>query len=303
MLQGSILGPPLFNIYVNDIIEVSEFKIKLFADDACLILSCNDPQELENKVNSELIKINNWRKINKLSVNFAKSNYIIFTNRKNTHNYTISMDGKILNRTEEIKYLGVMLDHKLKWNKHINYISKKITKVSYILAKIRHYIPTDTLKTLYYSLLHPHLNYCLTAWGGAPQSTLKPLITFQKKVIRIMTFSSYDHPSSELFIKLGILPLNQLYNLNLSTLMYKMHHNQITGKYNMIPIDKLHSYNTRYSKNKNYYNSFNLGLGNFSSKGIKIWSKLSAEIKQLPLHLFKKKLRQYLTNSFKEQIT
>ena len=304
--QGSILGPLLFNIYINDIVSASNFRVKLFADDACLMYSGSNVRDLENKVNLELNNINNWRKFNKLSVNFSKSNYIIFTNKKNKYNYTITMDGNILDRTVDTKYLGVILDQKLKWNKHINYIINKITKTSYILSKIRHYVNINTLKSLYYSLVHPHLNYCLTAWGGAPNSTIKPLIIFQKKIIRIMTFSKFDNPSAELFLRLNILPINQLYNLNVSLLMYKIHHSLITGKYKLIQIDKLHSHNTRLSKNKNYYHSFNklnIGLNTFSAQGTKIWSNLSNTLKQLPLHLFKKELKQYLINSLKEQIT
>ena len=120
--QGSILGPLLFNLYINDIINSSNFKIKLFADDACLVYSCKDAKQLEKRVNLELIKVNIWRKLNKLSVNFSKSNYIIFTNKQNNYNYTINMDGHRLERTEEMKYLGVILDHKLSWSKHVNYI-------------------------------------------------------------------------------------------------------------------------------------------------------------------------------------
>ena len=304
--QGSILGPLLFIIYINDIIKSSNFKVNLFADDACLVYSCNDAKNLENNVNLELTKINTWRKLNKLSVNFSKSNYIIFTNKKNKHNYTIKMDKNTLARTEDIKYLGVIIDHKLKWKKHVNHITKKTAKVSYILSKIRHFVDISTLKTLYYSLLHPHLNYCLTAWGAAPNSTLKPLIVFQKKVLRIMTFSKFDHPSTDLFLKLDILPLGQLYNLNVSILMYKTHHNLITGRYKLTPVDNIHTYNTRFSKNKNYYHSHNktnLGLSTFTAQGVKFWSKLPIETKQLPLHLYKKKLKQYLINSLKEEIT
>ena len=304
--QGSILGPLLFNLYINDIVQASNFSVRLFADDACLVYHSKNAEDLESRVNLELRKINNWRIVNKLSVNFSKSNYIIFTNNKSNYNYSINMGGNILGRTQDIKYLGVIIDHKLKWNKHINHIKNKIAKVSYILSKIRHYVNIEILKTLYYSLIFPHLNYCLTAWGGAPNSALKPLIIFQKKIIRLMTFSAFDHPSAELFLKLNILPLNQIYNLNLSMLMYKIHHSLITGEYKMTPISKIHCYNTRLSFNKNYYTSSTkstLRLRNFSNQGTKIWSKLPTEIKQLPIHLFKKSLKQYLTNSFKEQIT
>ena len=179
--QGSILGPLFFNTYINDIVNVSNFKIKLFADDACLLLSSKDAKDLEKKVNTELIKINQWRKLNKLSINFSKSYYMIFSNKKKNPKFNITMDGNKLTRTDDFKYLGIIIDHKLKWNKHIKYILNKILKVSYMLTKIRHYIDLNSLKLLYYSLVHSHLIYCLTTWGGAPNTTLQPLINIQKK--------------------------------------------------------------------------------------------------------------------------
>ena len=252
MPQGSILGPLLFNIYINDIIQVSDFKIKLFADDACLVYSCGDAKELQTKVNLELNKINHWRKTNKLSVNFNKSNYVIFNNKKCTFKYQIKMENNMLERTEDVKYLGVIVDQRLRWHKQINHINKKISNVSYIISKIRHYVDLDALKTVYYSLIHPRLSYCLTAWGGAPKSAIRPLILFQKKVLRIMTFSDFQHPSAELFSKLAILPIDKLYNLNISVLMYKTHNKLITGKYNLTQVNEIHGYNTRSAKNIDY---------------------------------------------------
>ena len=304
--QGSILAPTFFNLYINDIINCSNFSIKLFADDACLTYSCTDPFKLETNINKELIKINTWRKINKLSVNFTKSNYMIFTNRKLNLNFNIIMDGNSLNRVKETKYLGVIMQDNLKWNSHIQHITNKISKASYILVKIRHYVDLFSLKMLYNSLIKPHLNYCMSVWGGAPKSVLRPLITLQKKIVRIMTHSNFDHPSAPLFLKLNILPFKQLYEYNISNLMHKIHNNLITGEYNLTLLTKTHNYNTRSSSNLNYYQTFqrlNLGLQSFLTQGIKFWNKLSISIKSLPIHLFKKKLRQYLINSQNEEIT
>ena len=121
-----------------------------------------------------------------------------------------------------------------------------------------------------------------------------------------MTKSAFDSPSKPLFLKLNILPLNELYNLSLSLLMYKIFNNQITGAYNLTLTSNTHKINTRSSKNKNYFQKFNklnIGQNSFTSKGIKIWNKIPVEYKLKPLHLFKKTLKQYLFNSFKEQIT
>ena len=304
--QGSILGPKFFNIYINDIIYASNLSVKLFADDACLSYSSHNINDLEQTINNELKIITNWRKANKLSINFKKSNYMVFTRKKNKINIQISIEGNKLDRVDETKYLGVLLDHKLSWKDHANYITNKVSKASYIISKIRHYVDLPILKMIYYSLVHPHLNYCLTAWGGTCNTTLKPLITVQKRIVRIMTSSPFDSSSRPIFLKLGILPLNKLYNLNLSLLMHKIFNNKITGSYNLTLTSNTHNLNTRSSKNKNYFKKFNklnIGLNSFTSNGTKIWNKIPVDSKNKPLHLFKKDMKQYLINSLKEQIT
>ena len=117
-----------------------------------------------------------------------------------------------------------------------------------------------------------------------------------------MTFSNFDQPSAELFLKLGILPIDKLYNLNISILMYKTHNKLITGKYNLTQVSEIHQYNTRSAKNKNYYypfNKLNIGLNTFSAKGSKIWSQIQYETKQLPLHIFKNQIKTNLLNLLK----
>ena len=187
--QGSILGPLLFSLYINDIPNVSSFHISLFADDACLLLSNSCPQRLEFFVNNELIKVNDWLKVNKLSVNYNKTNYIIFTKRKAKFKFNIKLEGHTIERVTNIKYLGVILNEKLHWAPHIHHIKNKISKSAYLISKLRHYVNLDTLKMVYYSLVYSHLIYCITSWGGAPTTVLQPILVLQRKIIRMMTFS------------------------------------------------------------------------------------------------------------------
>ena len=121
-----------------------------------------------------------------------------------------------------------------------------------------------------------------------------------------MTNSTFDSPSKPIFLKLNILPLNEQYNLNISLLMHKIFNNQITGSYNLTLTSNTHNISTRSSKNKNFFQTFNklnIGQNSFTSKGVKIWNKIPIDYKSKPLHLFKKNLKQYLFNLFKEQIT
>ena len=107
----------------------------------------------------------------------------MFTKKKIKRDITIMMDNYKLDRVSEIKYLGVILDESLKWKSHIKLIKSKISRGSYILAKLRHYVPISVLKMVYYAIIHPHLTYCITTWGGACSSTLLSLISLQKKLL------------------------------------------------------------------------------------------------------------------------
>ena len=192
--QGSILGPLLFILYINDLPSQSDSTTRLFADDACLCFSDKDPFLLQTKINKELIKINNWLKINKLTANYSKTNFIIFTKKRIDFKFQIKMGEEVLQEVDETKYLGVILDKKLNWKSQLNIVQSKVSRGCYILSKLRHYVDINTLKMLYYALIYPYLMYCVTSWGGAPKTTLSPLVRLQKKAIRLMTFNTYDSP-------------------------------------------------------------------------------------------------------------
>ena len=295
--QGSILGPLLFLLFINDLPNSCNLDVKLFADDACLIYSDKNLVRLQTTINTELNKVDNWIKVNKLSVNYTKSNYIIFTTTKFKSKLKIEMGGHLLDRVKETKYLGIILNENLKWNSHINSVKKKISRGSYILSKIRHYVDIQTLKMLYYSLIHPHLNYCITSWGGAPPTTWKPLYILQKKIVRIMTNSNFDSHSAPLFKSLEILNWENLYKYNLAIAIHKIFNNKAPGSNNLTLIDQVHHHFTRLSKSKNFHqhhHNTNLGQSSYTNKGIVIWKTLPTEFKSLPLVVFKSRVKNYL---------
>lgn len=210
------------------------------------------------------------------------------------------MDGNLLERVNEIKYLGIILDNNLNWKSHINYLKSKAAKGSYILSKLRHYVNLHTLKMVYFSLIHPYLSYCISAWGGATKSTLLPLFRLQKKIVRIITFSPFDSHSSPIFHKLKILPLDYLYKYNLGIMFHKIQNNKISiGSHNLIPIKNIHQHNTRLSNNNNFFQTYNrigIGQSTYSAQGLRFWRELPGELKDLPINSFKFNLKQHLFN-------
>ena len=168
--QGSILGPLLFIIYVNDIVNVSNIlKFVLFADDTTITFSHKNISNQYDIINRELKKVCDWFKVNKLSVNASKTNYMFLgTYHKtnvNTGDQCIILDNTKLERVKQTKFLGVIIDENLTWKNQIDNIAKNISRVIGLLYKLKHFVPERILYSLYCTLISPHINYCILAWG------------------------------------------------------------------------------------------------------------------------------------------
>ena len=230
--QGSVLGPLLFLIYINDLPNISDkLNFFLFADDTNIYYESKNLTELEKTVNVELKKLSLWLNINRLALNIGKTNFVIFrANKPLTHNVTLIMNRKALVQKDHVKYLGVLLDEHLTWNYQINNVSKKISRGVGILSKLKSCMETKLLKSIYYSLVYSHLNYGIQAWGSANSSELEKLLILQKKAIRIISgvqyFQIYGQPSGPLppseplFKKLEILKIKDIFNLNIANFIY-----------------------------------------------------------------------------------
>ena len=174
--QGSILGPLLFILYVNDIYHVTEnCSTILFADDTNIFFTGHNPIVMKDAICRELTKLYAWFSANKLSLNVSKTNYIVFCNKKGIGNVTldIKMDGKCLKRVDYTTFLGVIIHSGLTWKNHTQSIATKIARGVGILSKLKHSLPKQVLRSLYFTLIYPHLTYCITVWSGTTYSNIK----------------------------------------------------------------------------------------------------------------------------------
>ena len=142
--QGSILGPLLFILYVNDITKVSNiFKINLFADDTSLIHTHDNFEYLIKETNEELIRISTWLATNKLVLNINKTNYMIFTSRGKSYNKNVTnikIDGNNIQQVNKTKFLGIIIEEHINWATHISHLCNIIARNVGILQKILHII-------------------------------------------------------------------------------------------------------------------------------------------------------------------
>ena len=256
--QGSVLGPLLFLLYINDFSESSNvFDFHLFADDANLFHEAKNLSALETTVNCELANVFTWLCANRLSLNIDKSNYVLFhPPQRNIQrfSFSLSINNQQLKREYCIKYLGLMIDSNLSWKKQVECVVKKVRREIGILSKIRHYITRDILKSLYYTLIYPFLIYGLIAWGNTYNTTLQPIYILQKKAVRVITFSSFDHHSNPLFKLLDIIIFPDLVKYYIGIFMYKYHNQLLPSVFNSFftKVDQVHSYNTRHASKLSY---------------------------------------------------
>ena len=193
--QGSILGPLLFIIYINDIERSScLLQFILFADDSNIFLSHRNPEQLTQILNNELKSVANWIKANKLSLNLDKTSYMLFSNKVATLPNCIIFDGTVIQRARSTKFWGLFIDEKLSWKAHTDNICKIIARKTGILSKLRHFLPHYIMLSLYSTLILPYLNYGLIAWGsGSATSQINRLFILQKRAIRIINNADFRH--------------------------------------------------------------------------------------------------------------
>ena len=200
--QGSVLGPLLFLIYMNDIVnsinDKLNIKLVLYADDTNIFVIEESKALAMSKANIVLTKINRYMKSNLLHINIEKCCYIHFSpNKEDPINITETNDdnlyiaGKCINEVTQARFLGVIIDNKLSWEPHITKLHKKLNSQVGILKRICKNIPKKHHKSLYYSLFESHLAYCISVFGNAPKCVLEKLFITQKKCIRVL-FGDYE---------------------------------------------------------------------------------------------------------------
>ena len=241
-----------------------------------------------------------WLEDNQLTLNLKKTNYVVFKSHKKQckKELKIKLNEYVINKVNNTKFLGVIIDEHLTWKNHISYVTCKIAKTVGVLCKARHVINQDLLLSLYYSLIYPHLIYGNIVWGNNYKTRLDRVIKMQKKVVRIITFSSYTESSKPLFQKLQILNVDQINSHQTILFMFDLFNNKLPYKFNDVYVlnSQLHSYGTRQSNNihKQFYRT-NYGYYSIQCKGTELWNSFPEDLKNTKSrYSIKKKLKIYL---------
>ena len=331
--QGSVLGPLLFLIYINDIVHclctcntsvcnsncADLASLIIFADDTNIFVNGSDFITTINKTNLILSKIKPYLEANYLHINIKKSNFIHFSSPRSKNvlsdfihyschtgkvtlgNHAIHFGEHILKRVNETKFLGVIVDEKLTWKSHIKYLGKKIASTAGTLWEMRQIIKGNLKKSVYNALVNSNLSYAISVWGNAASKTkLKPLFTIQKKCLRnlfkLRRVSKFNKGhTKKSFLDNGILTIHNLYNYFTISGVAKIRQlKQPLYLYEMLKIDETKQRMYIPLLKTNHYQQ------NFVYQGPKLWNLVLPYIKDknynLPTSIqsLKKKLKSFL---------
>ena len=251
--QGSILGPLLFLIYMNDMTQASSiFKFILYADDTTLFSALDYLPSLDipassELINKELARVGEWLIINRLSINITKTKYMLFhPKQKDVSHMTLepTLNGEKIEQVDSFNFLGVVIDKHISWKYHAEMLSNKISKYCGVLSRLKNYLPLFILRTLYFSMVHSHLNYSLLTWGFDSNRIVK----LQKRCVRIITRSKYNAHTQPLMKQLNILSVPDMLLLNSMKFYYKYKHKEVPDYFASFTLHtqgSTHDYNTR----------------------------------------------------------
>lgn len=274
--QGSILGPVLFIIMINDLMKnINTFSI-VYADDTTFVNSHNILNELVNNAKFTLGESKKWFSANKLGLNENKTETIIFTL-------------KHLNQNKSVKLLGIFVDSKLTWESHIDYVCIKLSRALYLLRNLKTFMPRTYVKDAYFAFFQSIILYGLLLWGNG--SHINRVLLLQKKAIRLLTNANVTAHCRPLFVKEGIMTVINLYIME--SLMYAKNNSNL-----MLCTNEIHNYNTR-RNDKLYIPKWRLSLtaNNHHIMAFKLYNNLPLCVTGLNMTNFKRTIHKWLLNN------
>ena len=250
--QGSVLGPLLFNIFIDDIVNIKTAKKVLFADDAVFYINEKSLELCINKVNLLIEELSAWLRNNKLIPNVEKTKLMMFTPRPVDELPDIFFNGSKLEWVDSIKYLGIIIDNRLSFIPQATQVNHKMSKIQGVFYSLSSLVPQSTLVTLYYSLVFPILIQNIIIWGGIPEANLRGIKTTLNKILRHILKVKYDEnniplmPTSEMYKTLNLLKFDDVYKYFLLKFIHDVFYRQsdFFNEY-YAPLLPSHSYSTR----------------------------------------------------------
>ena len=303
--QGSVLGPVLFLIYINDLpLHVRHSQIALFADDTTIHQSSKSIKSIEDNMQKDLENINKWCDENKMKINENKTNSMLISTKQKLSKLPkstldLSINDVTLANVEKQKLLGVEIDSNLEYTDHIDKMCKNISSKLALLKRIKRYLTIDYRKIFYNGYILPLIDYCIVVWSNTSKSNLLRIHRLQKYAARIILDAQPDAPSKPLFDELNWLNIFEKIDYQKSLILYKMKHEPSPSYlHNLFPVPNCTSHLLR----SNTYNNFDIPRPNtekfkhsFQYSGARLWNGLPANVKNAnSLYSFKNSMVKHI---------
>lgn len=226
--QGTVLGPLLFLIYLNDMSQIKNFhgRIISYADDTAVVFDHSCWPELYQLAEHNISKLYKWLNRNLLSLNFSKTKYVAFSldQRDQPSGETLNIQKNDcqghgdctcpkIEKTNSIKYLGVIVDQHIRWDEHINYVINRTRKLIHKFYTLRDILSRKVIMLVYNSLIESVFRYCITAWGGVFNNIIHKLQTTQNTILKIILKKTRLHSTEQLYQESQTLNIRNIYIL------------------------------------------------------------------------------------------
>ena len=242
-----------------------------------------------------------------MALNFDKTNFVLFHSyqKKVTEPVILKLGRKKIQQENCVKFLGVLLDSALSWKYHLAALAKKLARTSGLFFKTRHLIPFDTIKLLYHAIFSPFLYYGIVVWGVASECFMNLVSVQQKMVIRAITFNDSSSPSEPLFLKLGLLKLDDIFKLQLVSFVYacinRLAPPVFDNYFNYI--SNIHDHNTRQAARGDIFierrNTMKYGIKTVRYAGTQLWNSIPIEIRRSPsISTFRSNFLKFLLSGY-----
>ena len=283
--QGSILGPLLFLIFINDLaLCLNGSNLEMFADDQTMCVSGATIENVNFSLNEDLIPVSNWVSNNAMSINTTKTKCMVAASRPKIKLFTDS-DAPFtiqINNTPIVNVLthtllGVQIDNILSWDDHINKLCKNLSMRIGILRKLRPFTQRNVLLMVYNALFLSVVDYCCTVWGSTSKTNLQKLYKLQKRAGRVILGVDTPVSSRIVFTSLHWLPIDFRITYFTAVMTFKALHNLSSSYLCHLfrPLTEMHHLNTRNTSHGNLYTpSFRTAMGqrSFAYRVVKIWN-------------------------------
>ena len=306
--QGSILGPLLFLLYINDLqYAITSAQSRLFADDTSVLLRGKNLRALKAKAEDTLKEISQWFLLNRLSLSLSKSNFILFHGKRKDparHIDCLNIGNDSIPRVESATYIGLTIDEVLSWEPHIATLCRSLIKYFSVFYNIRQHVNDSLARTIYFACLYSRIAYGIEVYGSASDNNINRIQRLQNKLMKLLTKKEPRYCTNTLHSGLNILKVKDIYE----TSVLKFTFNCVNG--NPIPKfseffrqqDNLHGHNTRQRRNltRKRINT-EIGRATTHFTGATLWNNLPSQLTDIKtVHSFKRNLFKHYVSKYSD---